>query len=115
MNGDGSVTASADALLSTRYLMGFRGAGLVAGVPLGAGRPTATAVEAFIGDAVKFDVFGRPAPVVSSTQDALVLARLMLGVPNADLLTGIPVPSGATLTTGSAIRSEINTRCGTSF
>lgn len=115
INGDGNVTAAADALLLTRYLMGFRGAGLVAGVPLGAGRPTAAAVEAFIGDAVKFDVFGRPAPVVNSTQDALVLARLMLGVPNADLLTGIPVPSGATLTTGSAIRSAINTRCGTSF
>lgn len=115
VNGDGSVTAAADVLLLTRYLMGFRGAGLIAGVPLGAGRPTAAAVESFIGDAVKFDVFGRPAPVVNSTQDAIVLARLMLGVSNADLLTGISIPSGATLTTGSAIRSAINTRCGTSF
>ena len=115
INADGTVTAAQDALLLSRYLMGFRGAALIAGVTLGPGRPNAAAVEAFIGDAVKFDVFGRSAPVVNSFQDALVLARLMLGVSNSDLLTGVTVPSGATLTTGASIRSAINARCGTSF
>jgi len=115
INGDSAVTADKDAVLLSRYLLGFRGAGLIAGVPLGAGRADAAAVEAFIGSASQFDVFGRPAPTATVLQDSVVLNRLMLGLPDSALFTGIAVPAGAGLTTPSAVRAAVNARCGTSY
>jgi hypothetical protein len=115
INGDSALTADKDAVLLSRYLLGFRGAGLIANVPLGAGRPDAAAVEAFIGGATQFDVFGRPVPAATVFEDSLVLTRLMLGLPDAALFTGIAVPAGAAHSTPSAVRAAMNTRCGTSF
>ena len=115
VNGDGAVTADKDSVLLSRYLLGFRGAGLIADVPLGAGRANAAAVETFIGTAAQFDVFGRPVPVATATQDSLVLIRLMLSVPDTALLGGITLPSGALFTSGSAVRANVNARCGTAY
>ena len=114
-NGDGLVTFDKDGVLIGRYLQGFRGPGLVADVPLGPGRADAQAVEAFIGTGRQFDVFGRPVAAPTATQDGLVLIRLMLGVPDASLLGGITLPSGAQFTSASAIRGNVNSRCGTLF
>lgn len=115
VNGDGAVTADKDGVLLSRYLLGFRGTGLIAAVPLGAARADAQAVETFIGSAAQFDVFGRPAPAATATQDSLVLIRLMLSVPDTALLGGITLPSGALFTSGSAVRANVNTRCGTAY
>ncbi len=115
VNGDGAVTADKDGVLLSRYLLGFRGAGLIAEVPLGPARADAQAVEAFIGTAAQFDVFGRPVPVATATQDSLVLIRLMLSVPDTALLGGITLPGGAIFTSGSAVRANVNARCGTAY
>jgi len=115
INGDSLVTADKDAVLLSRYLLGFRSGGLIANVPLGPGRADAQAVETYIGTAAQFDVFGRPVPEATAMQDGIVLFRLMLGVPDQGLFGGITVPAGATYATASAVRSHVNTRCGTSF
>ena len=115
VNGDGTVTADKDGVLISRYLLGFRGAGLIANVPLGAARADAASVETFIGTGAQFDVFGRPVPVPTATQDSLVLIRLMLGLPDTALLGGITLPSGALFGSGSAVRANVNARCGTAY
>ena len=66
INGDGAVTPEKDGLLLLRYALGFRGATLIAGVPLGAARANAAAVETFIGSSAQYQVFGQPsAPAMS--------------------------------------------------
>ena len=116
VNGDGGVTADKDGVLLSRYLLGFRGAGLIASVQLSTiTRPDAQAVEIFIGSAAQFDVFGRAVPAATAMQDSLVLIRLMLGVPETALLGDIAVPSGAQFASGSAVRMNVNARCGTAY
>jgi Subtilase family len=115
INGDGNVTASADAVLLMRYLLGFRSASLIADLPLSVTRPDANAVETFIGNAAAYDVFRRPALAASPTLDALVLLRLMLAVPDAALMSNVSIPAGASYTTAAALRANVNARCGTAF
>lgn len=59
VNGHGSTTASFDGVLLTRYLLGFRGAALIAGVPLGQARADANAVESYLSNAAQFDIVGQ--------------------------------------------------------
>ena len=115
INDDGSVNAAKDGVLSLRYLLGFRGAALIDGVPIGPGRGGAAGVAALIGSASKYDVFGRAAPIVTALSDGLVLVRLMNGLPDTALLNGVPLPAGATNISASTVRDAVNTRCGTRF
>lgn len=115
INADGAVNAANDGVLLLRYLLGFRGAALIDGVAIGPARGGAAGVESFIGTAAKYDVFGRPAPVVTALLDGLVLARLMNGVPDTALLNNVPLPAGATNLLAVTVRSSVNARCGTSF
>jgi hypothetical protein len=115
VSGDSAVTADKDAVLLLRYLLGFRGATLIAGGLLGPGRADAQAVEDFIGSGGQYDVFGRPTAAATAMQDGLVLTRLMLGVSEADLLTGIALPTGATFTSGATVRANVNARCATNY
>jgi len=115
INGDGAVTPEKDAMLLARYLLGLRGNGLIANIPLGISRPDAAAVESYIGTGAQFDVFGRPVAASTAMQDGIVLFRLMLGVPDAALLGGIAVPAGATFSLPGDVRNHVNTICGTTF
>ena len=115
VSGGNAVSAGRDGVLLLRYLLGVRGDALIAGGLLGPGRADAQAVEDFIGTGAQFDVFGRPTANATAMQDGLVLTRLMLGVPDAVLLTGISVPSDATYTSGSTVRANVNARCATSY
>jgi hypothetical protein len=115
INDDGSVSAAKDGVLLLRYLLGFRGAALIADVAIGPARGGAAGVESLIGTATKYDVFGRPAPIVTALSDGLVLTRLMSGLPDIALLNGVPLPAGATHISAAAVRGAVNTRCGTSF
>ena len=115
INGDSSVTSEKDGVLLLRYLLGFRGAALIAGVPLGPARADAGAVEALIGSSTQYDVFGQPSAPARAAQDGLALTRLMLGVGDSALLTGIALPTGATFTTGSTVRANVNVRCGSAY
>jgi hypothetical protein len=115
VNGDGLTTADKDGVLLLRYLLGFRGAALIAGIPVTAARGSADDVANFIGLASKYDVFGRTTPSATPTQDGVVLTRLMLQIPDNGLLDGVPVPSGATNMSAGAVRAAVNLRCGTTF
>lgn len=115
LNGDGAVTPEKDALLLNRYLLGLRGSVLVADIPLGASRSSSQAVESFMGSAMKYDVFGRSQLGATALSDGLVLTRLMQGVPDAALLSGVAIPASSEFATAADIRSSINRRCGTGF
>ncbi len=115
INGDGSSN-STDTLLVLRYLLGYRGAALVAEVTLGAGRPDAASVETFLHDALsEYDLLGRSVPAPVATIDGLILTRIMLGIPDAALLTGINLPAGAQFNSSALIRDNVNTVFGTNF
>ncbi len=115
LNGNGQTTADQDGVLLLRFLLGFRGAALVAGVPINAVRGNAEDMANFIGWAGKYDVFGRPIPTALATTDGVVLLRLMTGVPDDALLIGVVVPSGASFATGGTVRANVNAKCGTQF
>jgi len=115
IDGSDGPTAEVDAIIILRYLFGFRGDALIAGLtPLQGLRTTAGNIEVYLDGIVgtQLEVFGRqPAGQPTATGDGLVLARLMQGVPDAALLTGVAVPAGAQNGTAAAIRSAINNRC----
>ena len=115
VDGDGAST-SKDAVLLLRYLLGYRGSALVAGITLGAGRPDAASVETFLSGALtEFDLLGRATPTPTAMQDGLILTRLMLGVPDTALLTGISLPAGAQFNSAPLIRGNVNAVFGTSY
>jgi hypothetical protein len=114
-NGDGRVAADADALLISRRLFGYVGGALINNVPLGASRPNLTAVESYFADTAQFDVFGRPVPNPNGLTDGLVLLRLMRGVPDQSLLSGITIPANSRHQSAGAVRANVNQRCGTAF
>ncbi len=115
INGDSTTSADKDAVLLLRYLFGFRGASLIDGVTLGAGRADANAVATFIGTGSQYDVFGRTVSTANVMTDGLVLLRMMLSVPSAALLNGIVVPATAQFTAGDTVRANVNGRCGTAL
>ena len=115
VSGGTQPTASGDGVLLLRYLMGFRGTALTAGLTPGS-RNTPEAIASFLGSAVQYDPLGR-APVGGplATVEGLVLLRLMLGLPDAALLTGIAVPDSAHFRTGFDVRANVNSLCGTTY
>ena len=115
VDGDNRVDPAVDGLLLTRYLLGFRGAALTQGLTIGGPRKTAALVEAFFGNAAQFDVIGRAAPAPSATVDGLILTRLMLGVDDAGLLSGINLPAGALFASAAAIRANVIAKCAGGF
>lgn len=114
VDGVDGPTAEVDAILILRYLLGIRGAALISDLTLSGSRTTATAIESYLAITIglaRLDVFGVTPLLPTATNDGIVLTRLMQGVADAQLLSGITVPMGSTLTTAAAIRSEINNRC----
>lgn len=115
IDGDTQRTAEVDGVLLMRYLLGFRGDGLTDGFTFTGTRPSAILIESFIGNAQSYEVFGRAGTSAEAFSDALVLVRLMQGVPDTGLLNGIAVPSTAIHTSASSVRRYVNERCGTNF
>ena len=114
VDGSGSNQALVDGVLIVRNMLGLSGAALTGGLafPPSATRTTSSAIATFLAGQ-NYDSDG------SSSQQALVdgvlVVRLMLGLPDANLITGISFPPSATFTTAAAIRANVNSRCGTSF
>lgn len=107
--------AARDGVLLVRFLLGMRGAQLTSGLTLTGIRNTPSLVETFIGTAAPYDVVGRTTPAPTAMIDGLILVRLMLGVPDGALLSGIAIPAGAQFTTATAIRGNVNTRCAMTY
>ena len=114
VDGDGAMTVARDGALLLRYLMGFRGDALTEGLGISDAN-AAQAIADYVGSAVQFDVFGRSSSAPVATTDGLVLLRLMLGMPDDALLSGIAVASGALFATANAVRTNVNGKCGTRF
>ena len=73
-------------------------------------------LESFLSGALaEFDLLGRTTPAPTPTQDGLILTRIMLGVPDTALLTGIGLPAGAQFNSASLIRGNVNAVFGTSY
>ena len=115
VNVDGSTTAGFDGVLLTRYLLGFRGAALIADVPLGQARPDANAVESYLSNVAQLDIVGRTTAAPTALVEGLILTRLMLGVPDGALLTGIAIPATAQFRDAAAVRANANFKCGVTF
>ena len=115
INGDGAVTPDKDGSMLLRYLLGFRGAALIADIPLGPGRVNAMAVETFIGTSAQYQAFGQSSGPAKAMQDGLVLFRLMQGIGDSALLNGTAPPTGATFTTATTVRANVNARCGMAY
>ena len=111
IDGDNRVDPAVDGVLLTRYLLGFRGAALTAGLTIPGPRKTDTLLSAFFGNAAQFDLVGRASPAPTATVDGLIMTRLMLGYDDISLLTGINIPSGAQYTTAAGIKDYVISRC----
>ena len=111
IDGSGSASAAIDGVLLNRYLAGIRGDALVAGLTGLGPRRTGAAIEAFFGNAARYDVIGRAVPSPSMLVDGLILSRLMQGFSAAELLTGIDIPAGARYRTASAIMQHVAEIC----
>jgi hypothetical protein len=114
-NGDGVVN-STDALLFNRWLLGFRNASLVNGVtPYPAGTTSAAFAAAVanrmvLGQVHDFDDNGK----VDTATDGLLLFRLAQGLTGSAVTSGA-IGLGSHRSSHEAIRTHINTNCGTSF
>ena len=74
-------------------------------------RRTSAAIEAFFGNAARYDVIGRAVPSPSMLVDGLILSRLMQGFNAAELLNGIDIAAGARYRTASAIMQHVAEIC----
>lgn len=111
VDGNGSVDPNVDGMLLLRFLSGFRGASLVSGLTIPGPRSSAEAIEAFIGSAHQYEIFGRSGGGPTAVHDGLTHLRIMRGFSDTSLLTGIGVPAGAGLTTPADVRSNVLAGC----
>lgn len=111
VKGNGSAAVLPDGLLMLRYLLGFRGSALTDGLNIVPPRNTSSAIESFLAD----NDYSAVGSTASANVDGLILLRLLQGVPDSALLTGINLPGDAVYRDAAAIRANVNARCGTSF
>lgn len=111
VDGDGLATPAIDGVILMRYLMGFKGAALTAGLTIPGPRSNHQRIEEYLASPAMFDVFGRiSAGAVPGTVDGLILGRVMAQQPDAGLLQGVAVPAGAA-TTAAQVRARVLNRC----
>ena len=115
LDGDGLLTAT-DALIATRYLLGFRDAALSQGITFdacatntsAAGLNTAASLLA-AGSPPSIDIDGDGLALAST--DALLLVRSLLGVTGTTATNGAVGTAPATRRTWSAVRDYLNQSC----
>jgi Leucine Rich repeats (2 copies)/Divergent InlB B-repeat domain len=111
VNRDLSTTAATDGALILRYLLGFRGSALVDGIA-GVNPANAAAIATYIAEHLYLGVETvKPTAAVTG----LILYRLMTGVGDSALLTGIQRPAGSPLPSAAAIRADVNRECLTQY
>jgi Heterokaryon incompatibility protein Het-C len=115
IDGDNRVNPEIDAVLLTRYLLGFKDAALTAGITIPGPRKDWDSLSQFFGNAAQFDLVGRATPRPTAMVDGLIMTRLMLGVDGANLLNGIQIPAGAQFATSEAIKENIISKCAGGF
>ena len=114
-NADGVVNET-DAVLFSRWWLGFRDQSLVAGLPVYPLGATASAYAATVtsrlAPSAGHDLDGNG--IVDAATDSLLLLRLIRGVGDAALTPNVG-GANAPRISGAAIRSAVNSACGTGF
>lgn len=114
VDGSGSVQALVDGVLIVRNMLGLSGTSLTSSLafPPSATRTAPADIATFFAGQ-NYDSDGSASQ--QALVDGVILVRLMLNLPDANLLTGVSFPPSATITTAAGIRANVNSRCGTSF
>ena len=116
VTGKGGTFDDKDDVQIARFILGFRGNALTNGLsPLGGYRKLGSQVQAFVTPGTMFDVFARPNPGLPDSRDALVIHRLMSGVSDAGLFTGLTPPASGLFKSAGAVRAYVNSLCQTLF
>ena len=115
LDGDGLLTAT-DALIATRYLLGFRGAALRQGITFdacatntSAAGLSAAASLLVIGSPPAIDIDGDGAALAST--DGLLLVRSLLGITGTAATNGAVASAPASRQAWSAARDYLNQTC----
>lgn len=116
LDGDGLLTAN-DALIATRYLLGFRDAALAQGMAFNSCATNTSAAGLNAAGAAL--AAGAPPPldidgdgVALGSTDGLLLVRSLLGVTGTAATTGaVASPGGASRVTWAAARNYLNSMC----
>ncbi len=114
LDGDGLVLAFTDALLHTRIALGMTGDALTNGItfPIDATRKNWGALQAFL-SSYSLDIDGDSSSLLHT--DALIHARVALGITGDAVVSSIVFPANATRTTWPLIRDYLGTQCGMSL
>ena len=92
-----------DGTMLLRYLLGFRGAALTAGLTLSGTRKAYQEVEQFL-SLFNYDADG--SGKADPTVDGLILLRLLRGASDAELLNGVVLPANATVRDAASMRAR---------
>lgn len=112
VDGNGSIQPETDGLILQRAMAGLSGAAAIAGgVGASPSRSTWGTIRPYINLAL-FDIDGNG--VVDPGTDGVLLLRMMLGM-SGNAVIANAIGANATRNTYAAIRSYVNTQCGTSF
>ena len=112
LDGNGSINMATDGLMLLRAMAGLPGATVIAGgVGASAARTTWDAIRPYINPTF-YDLDGNG--VVDPATDGLMLLRMMLGL-SGNAVIANAIGANPTRGTYAAIRSYVNTQCGTSF
>ena len=112
VDNSGSSTAFVDGILIVRYLLNLTGSDLTRNVNITGTRSIPADLITFM-SSLNWDVTGAGAS--SAFRDGIILVRLMLRIPDRDLLTNVTIPPTATFQTAAQIRANVNAMCASSF
>ncbi len=113
IDGSGSCDASVDPVLLLRYLSGYRGAELTAGLPIpsGVSRPTATEIEPYLADIAAFVDADEDGQALATT-DALMFLRHVKSLTGSALTTGARAPRpDTTVKSDAEIKAMFDAAC----
>ena len=106
------LSAFVDGILIVRHILNLTGTTLTNNLTIPGPRNAPADLTTFM-SGINWDMTG--AGSQSAFRDGIILVRLILGIPDGALLTGVTIPAAATFQTAAAIRANVNSRCGTSF
>ncbi len=103
ISGRGGATDQVDGVLLMRYLLGFRGTALTAGLTLTGWRKTHAEIEQFL-SLFNYDIDGSGKS--DATVDGMILLRLLRGASDAALLSGVALPPSAAVRDATTMRAR---------
>jgi hypothetical protein len=106
VNGDTQNEAATDGVMLMRYLLGYRGSALTAGMTLNANRATPQAVEAFLASN-NYDVSGSTTTSAHALRDGVVIMRYLQNATGNTMIAG----TGIADTEAAAVRNRIVAWC----